>query len=418
MCLLLIEDVDIVFEQDENFMNALGQLLTTSKRPVILTTADPNCLHLKRFFTQYKIISFNGLSAKVLVVWLQIVCLIEGLCVNKDTLAQLLERNNGDVRHTLLQLQFWVCSGGQLNPKLDQNNSMYIINDNSESTNEENYLFKDDSSNISWLNDEIVEQQKESVTETFVHSNCLESFGYFKNYNELHSSYLLDLGDAWWNLSNLFGITLLPTCNDNVNKSKESADKISELKNIQLPNGEVDNEMDVINLKNVSNIFEVLAVTDVTYKKLNIDHSSEPVQRNRGGKITDSLELNECSEGYNLNRDLANDWCHYLFNGYLNSYKTFPEKSNSFVEEKRWRTKRYKCNEAFREAIPFVCHLDHNSVNMDYLSTLRTMARSEVVRATNNSKRKNRFYNYLRGVGIDCNDSLFKTACDVFHQES
>lgn len=84
----------------------------------------------------------------------------------------------------------------------------------------------------------------------------------------------------------------------------------------------------------------------------------------------------------------------------------------------RWRTKQYKCKEAFQEAIPFVCHLDHNSVNMDYLSTLRTMARSEVIRASNNNKRKSRFYNYLRGVGINCNDSLVKTACDVFHQES
>lgn len=327
MCLLLIEDVDIVFEQDENFINALSQLLTTSKRPVILTTTDPDCLHLKKFFAQHKIISFNGLSAKVLAIWLQIICLIEGLCVNKDMLALLLERNNGDVRHTLLQLQFWVRSGGQLNPELDRNNSTYIVNDNSESTNEDHYLFKDDSSNISWLNDENIELQKGSVVGKFVHNSCLESFGYFKNYNKLYSPYLLDLGDAWWKLSNSFGTT----CRDKVKKKKVSVQKNSELLN---EDGVV-NEIDSINLKNVSNIFEALAETDVTYKKLNIDCNSEPIEKNRGSKITNSLGLNECSEGYSLNRDLANEWCHYLFDGYLNLYKRFPEKSCSFVEDKR-----------------------------------------------------------------------------------
>lgn len=52
-----------------------------------------------------------------LAVWLQIVCLVEGLLVDKDHLGNLLEYNQGDIRRTLLQVQFWCQSGGQIEPK-------------------------------------------------------------------------------------------------------------------------------------------------------------------------------------------------------------------------------------------------------------------------------------------------------------
>lgn len=108
ICLLLIEDVDLVFEQDEGFTAALGQLLTMSKRPVILTTTDENALHLQKFVNSHHLVRFRELSAEKLDIWLQLVCLLEGLYVGKEYLGELLDYFKGDVRKTLLQLQFLV----------------------------------------------------------------------------------------------------------------------------------------------------------------------------------------------------------------------------------------------------------------------------------------------------------------------
>ncbi|EDS31746.1 conserved hypothetical protein [Culex quinquefasciatus] len=51
LSLILIEDADIVFDQDDGFVAAINQLISTSKRPIVLTTTDPNCAHLARFIS-------------------------------------------------------------------------------------------------------------------------------------------------------------------------------------------------------------------------------------------------------------------------------------------------------------------------------------------------------------------------------
>ncbi|CAB3369889.1 Hypothetical predicted protein [Cloeon dipterum] len=49
LSLILVEDVDIVFEQDEGFMKALNSLAENSKRPLVLVSSDQNCsVDLKR----------------------------------------------------------------------------------------------------------------------------------------------------------------------------------------------------------------------------------------------------------------------------------------------------------------------------------------------------------------------------------
>lgn len=117
MCILLLEDIDLIFDQDEGFLSSLSQLIVTSKRPIILTTTDKTPSHVQKFISQYECTIFQPLSMHCLAVWLQIVCLVEGLLVDKDHLGNLLEYNKGDIRRTLLQVQFWCQSGGQIEPK-------------------------------------------------------------------------------------------------------------------------------------------------------------------------------------------------------------------------------------------------------------------------------------------------------------
>lgn len=49
--LILVEDVDLIFEEDEGFITATCQLASNTKRPIIMTGRD-TCLHLNRIAPQ------------------------------------------------------------------------------------------------------------------------------------------------------------------------------------------------------------------------------------------------------------------------------------------------------------------------------------------------------------------------------
>lgn len=174
MCLLLVEDVDIVFEQDEGFLYSLTQLLSTSKRPVVLVTSDIGSENLMKFSSQYKIIQFNKVGVKILSTWLQLVCLLEGVFIAKNSIEELLQHNKSDVRKTLLQLQFWVNSSGEKYIENTQVLSIDDDDDNSQQPDEEN------TENITNCS-----SKKES---------CLKSFLFTHN------------DTLWWNLPELLKI--------------------------------------------------------------------------------------------------------------------------------------------------------------------------------------------------------------------
>ncbi|KAF5269601.1 hypothetical protein FQR65_LT05940 [Abscondita terminalis] len=315
MCLLLIEDVDLVFEQDDGFISALCQLLTTSKRPIILTTTDKNCLYLEKFSCD--LITFTKLSTKLASPWLQLVCLVEGLLVNQQSIDTLLENNNYDMRTTLLQIQFWVQSGGQFFA-IDEHAAAKINRD----VVVDEVLFQDDNSNVSCLSEEDLPECNISQ------SLYVESF---------RKSPMLDLDMTWWNL-------------DMPPPSSETA------------------------IKDALNVFETLSAIDIVYKKFHIFGTERQ-------NPTDSLELSESEEGGTI--------------------------------------KRSKCNNSLAELIPLVCHLQYDSINLDYFSTLRTMNRSEIVRGSNNNKRRrSRFYNYLRGLGLNNEDVDFTILSSIFNVEN
>lgn len=163
MCLLLVEDVDIVFEQDEGFLTSLSKLLDTSKRPVVLVTSDIHAQNLIKFTTQHKIIKFNKVADGILSSWLQLVCLLEGLFVAKKSLQQLLQFNRGDVRRTLLQLQIWFSS---INVK--QTTEIVSVDNDDDCVEEE--------------------EEEEKITKTVcvvTQENCLNTLLKYSNRNDL-----------------------------------------------------------------------------------------------------------------------------------------------------------------------------------------------------------------------------------------
>ncbi|XP_034268402.1 ATPase family AAA domain-containing protein 5 isoform X1 [Pantherophis guttatus] len=108
--LILFEEVDIIFDEDIGFLNAVKTFMSTTKRPVILTTNDP--LFSETFDGCFEQITFRVPSLMNVASYLQVLCLAENLRTDIRDFAALLTVNNCDIRQSILYLQFWVQSGG------------------------------------------------------------------------------------------------------------------------------------------------------------------------------------------------------------------------------------------------------------------------------------------------------------------
>ncbi|KAK5899400.1 hypothetical protein CesoFtcFv8_008885 [Champsocephalus esox] len=108
--LILFEEVDVIFHDDVGFFSAIKTFMTTTKRPVVLTTNDP--LFRERFNCSLEEITFKTPSVVNVCSYLQLVALAESVQLELDAVKRLVSLCRGDVRRCLLQLQLWLQSGG------------------------------------------------------------------------------------------------------------------------------------------------------------------------------------------------------------------------------------------------------------------------------------------------------------------
>ncbi|XP_061627554.1 ATPase family AAA domain-containing protein 5b isoform X2 [Phyllopteryx taeniolatus] len=106
--LILFEEVDVIFEDDVGFLAAIKTFMTTTKRPVVLTTNDPK--FRERFSGSLEEVAFKKPSAANVCSYLQLLCLAQGVNMETDDVRSLFTLTGGDVRRCLLQLQLWVNS--------------------------------------------------------------------------------------------------------------------------------------------------------------------------------------------------------------------------------------------------------------------------------------------------------------------
>ncbi|XP_055982488.1 ATPase family AAA domain-containing protein 5 [Sorex fumeus] len=108
--LILFEEVDVIFEEDAGFLNAIKTFMATTKRPVILTTSDPT---FKLMFDGYfEEINFSTPSLLNVASYLQMICLTENFRTDVKDFVTFLTANTCDIRKSILYLQFWIRSGG------------------------------------------------------------------------------------------------------------------------------------------------------------------------------------------------------------------------------------------------------------------------------------------------------------------
>ncbi|KAK3532505.1 hypothetical protein QTP86_018519 [Hemibagrus guttatus] len=108
--LILFEEVDVIFDDDSGFLAAVKTFMTTTKRPVILTTSDPTFSAM--FDGYFDEILFKAPSLVDVTSYLQLLCLVENVRTDMQDLSCLPHWNRCDVRQSLLHLQFWTRSGG------------------------------------------------------------------------------------------------------------------------------------------------------------------------------------------------------------------------------------------------------------------------------------------------------------------
>ncbi|XP_028842531.1 ATPase family AAA domain-containing protein 5 isoform X2 [Denticeps clupeoides] len=110
--LILFEEVDVIFDEDSGFLAAIKTFMSTTKRPVILTTSDPT--FRSTFDGCFDEVHFETPSLVSVGSYLQVLCLAENMCTDPQDLHSMLHWMGGDVRRSLLQMQFWSRSGGAL----------------------------------------------------------------------------------------------------------------------------------------------------------------------------------------------------------------------------------------------------------------------------------------------------------------
>ncbi|KAF5194177.1 p-loop containing nucleoside triphosphate hydrolase superfamily protein, partial [Thalictrum thalictroides] len=119
--LILFEDVDIVFDEDRGLISSIQQIAETAKRPIILTSNSkdpvlPNQLdRLEVYFTIP--------SPEELLCHVNMVCAAEQADIHPHLLQRLINSCQGDIRKTIMLLQFWCQS--KINKKESKLQSTY-----------------------------------------------------------------------------------------------------------------------------------------------------------------------------------------------------------------------------------------------------------------------------------------------------
>ncbi|VVD04310.1 unnamed protein product [Leptidea sinapis] len=187
MSLILIDDADVVFEQDDGFCSAVSQLIQSSKRPVILVTSSLTCPHLQRFIQIAKVVQMRRFMPHMLGVWLDILCLADMGASCPGLGSRMLNFHNGDIRKTINCLQFCMVT---------HKNTMKIDDIDNQELN-----IHDESSSLSWADQECATEN--TVCLVNIKSDVSKKFIDTQIRNLINNSPVKMLG-MWWSIPKMF----------------------------------------------------------------------------------------------------------------------------------------------------------------------------------------------------------------------
>lgn len=117
--LILLEEVDTLFDDDKAFWPTIFTLITNSKRPVVMTCNDEDLVPVTTMFNAgylHAILRLAPPPMPVAADYLLLMAATEGHLLTRDAVTSLYQSKHRDLRASIAELQFW-CQMGVGDPR-------------------------------------------------------------------------------------------------------------------------------------------------------------------------------------------------------------------------------------------------------------------------------------------------------------
>jgi DNA polymerase III delta prime subunit len=104
--LILLEEVDIMFKDDKEFWPTILKLISTSKRPFLMTCNDETLLPVQAI-SFHAMLRFEPPSREFATDYMLAVAAAEGHLIDRDAVSWLYDYHHQDLRASLTELDFW-----------------------------------------------------------------------------------------------------------------------------------------------------------------------------------------------------------------------------------------------------------------------------------------------------------------------
>lgn len=104
--LILLEEVDVLFEEDKQFWSTTLDLILRSKRPIIMTCTDERLLPLDEMVL-FALLRFTPPPEPLAIDYLILIASNEGHLLSRKTLSSLLRSKHFDLRASIAELNFF-----------------------------------------------------------------------------------------------------------------------------------------------------------------------------------------------------------------------------------------------------------------------------------------------------------------------
>ncbi|KAJ0178308.1 hypothetical protein K1T71_006131 [Dendrolimus kikuchii] len=390
MSLILIDDADIVFEQDDGFCSAIVQLVQCSKRPVILITSTQSCVHLQRFFQIGKIIKMKPLLPRMLGTWLDLLCLANnGICW-PGIGAKFLEYFKGDMRKTINYLQFYTQTENSnddgITTSLDVDMNIQHLDD--------------EKSNMSWVDPVDVENSDPLSLDI----NQIWTLFTSEMFDLVKSRHTIPLFNIWWNIPKLLNV---------------SPDKSAVLDKQKYSELDSKNSQDhLVHLDSLANVIDAISISDLFVIKRadNACVTNLPWFTAETHSVSEHDNEENYTRAFELSEEISQEYVKsnillalkYRSSGNLDSMPLdFPG-----MKIKREKARIVSRHNSLNTCLNPSAVLDRRALALDYWSSCRNICRIERTKTDNNSKRNNRFCHYLKSLNANCKSESFENLAE------
>ncbi|XP_054264740.1 ATPase family AAA domain-containing protein 5-like [Macrosteles quadrilineatus] len=142
-----------------------------------------------------------------------------------------------------------------------------------------------------------------------------------------------------------------------------------------------------------------------------VEEHEDPCPMAWSARWKDSTALTAPTSGHSLGQSEEAEWLQQAL-----AYQELglSHRTSQTPQEARWLSILRQAEQLYMPGITTTAHTNHQGVTCDYLPVLRELGRSEQVRLANYTRRANRFFNYLQGLGIHASKSYRDFMCDAF----